>query len=72
MTDEEWTRRDGWLGGLFVFAGVLITAFAVLTLDRGLPVVFWGAALLLGPVFVLIGGNAVVSAVRAGRRPKDG
>lgn len=65
--DEGWRRKDAWTGLMFLCLGVLLVAYAVLAFRNGVPMVLWGTTVLLGPLLVLLGVNAIVRALRAGR-----
>ncbi|MEZ5967067.1 MAG: hypothetical protein R3F56_24735 [Planctomycetota bacterium] len=64
---ETWSRRDLGLGALFAVTGLLVTAFACLALQRGAPPFLWVTGCLLGPLMLLLGGNAIQKSLRAGR-----
>lgn len=63
---DRWTRKDVWLGVLFVVFGLLIVLYAVAAMRRDLPVTWWGMAWLVGPVLLFLGVNGVVRSLRAG------
>ncbi|MCA8977002.1 MAG: hypothetical protein KDC98_19930 [Planctomycetes bacterium] len=56
----KYTRRDAWLGVPFLVTGALMVIYAILAGRNGVPIVLWWAAVWLGPLFVLLGANAVV------------
>jgi len=66
-TPDTWTRKDAWLGVLFLFAGTLLACYAVLAYRNEFPLLFWASAALLGPVFLFLGGNALVRSLGARR-----
>jgi len=63
----KWTRRDIWLGLLFLFAGILIVAYSLTAMLNGYPIAFWGLGWVLGPILILLGGNGVIRSMRAPR-----
>lgn len=62
-----WTRRDARLGALFLLTGLLVTAYAFTAMQNGAPVMLWGTGWLLGPLMLLLGGNALWRSLRSGR-----
>jgi hypothetical protein len=56
-----------WLGLLFLGMGVLVVAFAIAAMRNDMPIFLWGTGWLLGPVLLLLGGNAVWRSLRAPR-----
>ncbi len=60
-----WTWEDIGPEVLVLTAGPLVVAFAVLALTRRLPVGLWGAGLLIGTLFPVIGGNAIHHGIRS-------
>ena len=57
-------------GAVFFSAGALAIVFAVLAMRNDMPDFLWGAscggaAWILGPICLLIGGNAIVRSLRA-------
>jgi hypothetical protein len=65
--DEKWTRRDVWLGLLFLLKGALLAALTYSFHQNGLPMVLYIPSALLGTVFLLLGLNAVVRSLASGR-----
>jgi len=59
--------RDPWIGLLFLVFGVLVSGYAILAFNNGMPLPLWGTAALLGPVLVLLGSAAFLR-VLPGRR----
>jgi hypothetical protein len=57
---SDWKRRDVWLGALFVSVGVMSTLFAILAFDHDVPSFFWWTCAWVGPLFLLLGTNAVI------------
>lgn len=69
--DGQWTRRDARLGLLFLVTGVLVTGHGYAAMRNGMPPFLWATAWLLGPAMLLLGGNAVWRALRAGQPRTD-
>jgi hypothetical protein len=67
---ERWERKDVWLGILFLLMGALVTLWAFLALRRDVPRAWWGAGFLVGPLLLLLGGNAIVRSSRARDRDR--
>lgn len=67
MTTSQWTRKDARLGVLFVLFGALATSYGVAAARNGVPSPLWLGALVLGPLMLLLGGNALVRSLRAPR-----
>jgi len=67
---DQWTPRDLALGLLFLVVGVLALVFSILAMRDGLPLTLWGLGWVVGPVFLLIGGNGVQKATRAALRKR--
>lgn len=65
--DEGWTRRDVWLGLLFLLEGGLLAALTYSFHHNGLHLVLCIPSALLGTVFLLLGLNAVVRSLASGR-----
>jgi hypothetical protein len=64
---DSWQRKDAWFGVLFLVTGALATVYAVLAARNDLPIRVWGAGALMGPLLLLLGGNATFRALRAKR-----
>ena len=64
-SDDTWSRKDIWLGLLFLGAGVLISMYGVLAARKDVPARFWCLAFVVGPVLVLLGVNSVFRALIA-------
>jgi len=64
---DGWQRRDAWQGVLFLAVGAAVTWYAFLAGRNGVPLGLWCGAVLAGPLFVLLGGNAIFRSLRAGR-----
>jgi len=62
---NEWTPRDALLGSVFLVVGLLILACVVLAIWSGLPWYLLGFGWLVGPVFVLLGTNALYQSARS-------
>jgi len=67
---DDWERRDLGLGALFLLLGVLVLAFGIGALRNALPLPSVGLALIAGPLLVVLGLNAIVRSIRAGRGPR--
>ena len=65
--DPRWTRRDARLGALFLVIGLLVIGFAYLAMQNDAPIMLWGGGWMLGPLLLLLGGNAVWRSLRAER-----
>lgn len=63
-----WTRSDWRLGLLFAVTGLLVTGYAYGAMQNGTPVWLWATGWLLGPLMLLLGGNALWQTLRAGTR----
>jgi hypothetical protein len=66
-SSEQWTRRDVRLGVLFLTTGILVVAYAFSAMRNGAPALLWGSGWVLGPLMVLLGGNAIWRSLRAPR-----
>jgi hypothetical protein len=66
-TEERWQPRDLWLGLLFFGFGCLIAVWVVLAARNGMPLALWGVGVLLAPVMLLVGGNALWKSLRSRR-----
>ena len=64
-TRQDWKPRDFWLGLLFFVCGVLVAAFVAGAIHNGLPMFVWGTGVLLAPLLLLLGGNAMWKSLRA-------
>jgi hypothetical protein len=64
---DGWVRKDAWIGALFLVTGALATVYALLAARNDLPIRVWGAGALMGPLLLLLGGNATFRALRAKR-----
>jgi hypothetical protein len=62
--DEEWTKKDVWLGSSCLAVGLLIVAFGYVARRNDVPLLYWGVAWILGPLLILIGGNGIVRSLR--------
>jgi len=51
-------------GVLFLATGLLITGYAVLAAKNRVPMIFWGLGFVVGPIFLLIGGNSIYRGMR--------
>ncbi|MBL8729903.1 MAG: hypothetical protein JNM25_15865 [Planctomycetes bacterium] len=65
--DAAWTRHDVRLGLLFLVLGVLVTGYALAAARNDVPTVLWSMGWVLGPLLLLLGGNAVWRSLRAPR-----
>lgn len=61
---DRWERKDAWLGLLFLALGALLTVFAVLTARNDVPIARSGLAWVIGPLLLLLGGNALARSLR--------
>ncbi len=64
-SNERWQRKDVFTGLLLFSVGALVTAYAYLAMRNDMPGFLWGTAWILGPIFVLIGGNAILRSLLA-------
>ena len=62
-----WTRKDVWNGVLFLAVGILITTYTVLAMRNDAPIVLWGLGWVVGPIFILLGGNGVFRSLTSRR-----
>ena len=72
-TNDGWSIGDALLGLLFLVTGCLLTTLVVLLVRRGqsgiIVLVVGLGGFLIGPILILIGGNAIVHSLRtAGHR----
>jgi len=65
--DDRWTTKDVRLGLVFLVSGALVIALALLETRNGIPMPLWALNWFVGPVLVLLGVNAIVRSLRAGR-----
>ena len=64
-SNERWQRKDALTGLLFFSVGALAIVYAVLAMRNDMPGFLWGPAWIIGPICLLIGGNAIVRSLRA-------
>lgn len=57
--DTRWTGRDAWLGVLFAVTGLLVCTYSYLAWRNDVPALFWAPGVLVGPLMLLLGGNAL-------------
>ncbi len=67
IDDAAWTRHDVRLGLLFLVMGLLVTGYAFAAAQNGVPTILWSLGWVLGPLMLLLGGNAVWRSLRADR-----
>ena len=61
---SRWTPKDVWLGVPFIVAGALLLVFAAVSIGGAWGFLAW-PAVILGPVILLLGVNAVLRSLRA-------
>ncbi|MEE2857760.1 MAG: hypothetical protein VX949_10245 [Planctomycetota bacterium] len=64
-SNERWQRKDALTGLLLFSVGALVTVSAYLAMRSDMPDFLWGAGWILGPILVLIGGNAIIRSLLA-------
>ncbi|HLU39828.1 MAG TPA: hypothetical protein VK081_10600 [Planctomycetota bacterium] len=67
---ERWEPKDAWLGVFFLAFGVLIVAYAWIAMRNAVPTLWWAPAWIVGPLMLILGGNALVRALAAARRSR--
>lgn len=61
----DWTPKDALLGSVFLAVGLLILTCVVLATWNGLAWALLGFGWLVGPVFVVLGANAIYRSARS-------
>lgn len=69
--DQQWTRSDLRLGALFSLTGLLVTVYAWSAMRNEAPAFLWLSGWFVGPLMLLLGGNALWQALRAGQQGDD-
>ncbi len=64
-SDERWQRKDVFTGLLLFSVGAVVTVYAFLAMRSDMPDFLWWPGWILGPIFVLIGGNAILRSLLA-------
>ena len=70
-SDDQWQFKDIWLGLLFLASGILLIVYAYLVTRNGFALLA-GSALIVGPIFLLLGANSCIrSLVAAFKKPNS-
>ena len=70
--NERWTRKNIWIGLLFLAFGIMIVVYSLMAMSNDFPIYYWGLGWILGSLMIFIGGNGVIRSLCSSKVEEDG